>query len=74
MMNIQKIRENIKDMKGEQYHFRFRGSRGQVDEFDGIITDTFPGVFLVHSVVDDRVKSYSYSDILIENLIIKKDS
>lgn len=74
MMNINAIRENIRDMKGETYHFKFRGTRGQIDEFDGIITDTFKGIFLVQSILDDRVKSYSYSDILIENLTIEKDT
>ena len=73
-MNIEKIRENINQMKGETRHCRFRGTRGQIDEFDGIITDTFKGVFLVKSIREDRVKSYSYSDILIENLTIQKDS
>jgi len=74
MMNINLIRENIRDMKGEKYHFKFRGTRGQIDEFDGVITDTFKGIFLVQSILDDRVKSYSYSDILIENLTIEKDT
>ena len=72
--HIHAIRENIRDMKGEKYHFKFRGTRGQVDEFDGVITDTFKGIFLVQSILDDRVKSYSYSDILIENLTIEKDT
>lgn len=67
-MNIEKIRKNVKKRKGEVMHFCFRGSRGQVDEFQGVITDTFKGIFLVQSITDDRVKSYSYSDILIENL------
>lgn len=74
MMNIATIRENIKEMKGEEYHFRFRGTRGQIDEFKGVITDTFQGVFLVKSIDENRIKSYSYSDVLIENLTIKKDN
>lgn len=73
MMNIATIRENIKDMKGEEHHFKFRGARGQIDEFKGVITDTFQGVFLVKSIDENRIKSYSYSDVLIENLTIKKD-
>lgn len=74
MMSIQKIREDIEEMKGKKRHFRFRGTRGQIDEFDGVITDTFKGVFLVKSIIEDRVKSYSYSDVLIENLTIQKDN
>jgi len=73
MMNIAKIRENVEHQKGEKLHFCFHGSRGQVDEFQGVITDTFKGVFLVHSFDDDRVKSYSYSDILIENLTFDRE-
>ncbi len=71
MMNIEKIREDIQKRKGETLHFCFRGSRGQVDDFQGVITDTFRGVFLVHSFSDNRVKSYSYSDVLIENLVFE---
>lgn len=72
-MNIEKIRENVQRRKGEKLHFCFRGSRGQMDEFHGVITDTFKGVFLVQSFEDDRVKSYSYSDILIENLTFEEE-
>ena len=73
MMNIEKIRTDIENKKGETLHFCFHGSRGQIDEFDGRITDTFKGIFLVHSLNEDRVKSYSYSDILIDNLKIDSD-
>lgn len=74
MMNIEKIRNEVEQKKGEKMHFCFRGSRGQLDEFQGVITDTFKGVFLVQSFDDHRVKSYSYSDILIENLTFEEDS
>lgn len=70
MIRIEKIKEEMESKKGEELHFHFKGSRGQVDDFDGVITDTFKGVFLVKSIPDERVKSFSYSDILIDNLVV----
>ncbi len=72
-MNIEKIRKNVEEKKGEVMHFCFRGSRGQVDDYQGIIMDTFKGIFIVQSIDDNRVKSYSYSDILIENLTFEEE-
>ena len=73
MIKIEKIRQEIESRKGETFHFCFRGSRGQVDKFQGVITDTFKGIFLVRSLDEDRIKSYSYSDVFIENLTFDKD-
>lgn len=70
MIRIEKIKEEMERKKGEELHFHFKGSRGQVDDFNGVITDTFNGVFLVKSIPDERVKSFSYSDVLIDNLTI----
>lgn len=72
MIRIEKIKKDIDSRKGVPMKFRFNGSRGQIDEFQGVITDTFNGIFLVKSVEDNRVKSYSYTDILIENLTYEK--
>lgn len=70
MIRLEKIKKEMESKKGEKLHFHFKGSRGLVDDFDGIITDVFKGVFLVKSIPDDRVKSFSYSDILIDNLVV----
>lgn len=67
-MNIEKIRYSLEDKKGIKMRFCFKGNRGQIDEYEGIITDIFQGIFLVKSIPENRVKSYSYSDVLIENL------
>lgn len=68
MIQIDKIRNDVEKRKGRPLHFKFNGSRGQTDEYVGVITDTFNGIFLVKSVDNERVRSYSYTDILIENL------
>ena len=45
--------------------------RNQIEEFDGIIVDTYNYIFTIQTI--NEVKSFTYSDVLIENLeIIKK--
>ena len=70
-MTIDKIKEIVKNNRGVERSFRFRGTRNQIDEFDGIITDMYQAIFII-SVKDNtsRVKSFSYSDLLTENLEI----
>lgn len=70
---IDKIREQVDSKKGKTLSFRFNGARNQVEEFDGQILNTYPGVFLVR-VIDENhsVKSFSYSDILTLHLEIKE--
>ncbi len=70
-MTIDKIKEIVKSNKGVEHSFRFRGTRNQVDEFDGVITDMYQAIFIIN-VKDNvpRVKSFSYSDLLTENLEI----
>lgn len=71
MIKIEKIKDELTQNKGKKKHFLFKGNRGQIDEYDGIILNTYQGIFTVKSSSDNRLKSYSYSDILIENLVVK---
>ena len=71
MIRLEKIRNEVNNNKGKVLHFKFNGSRGQIDEYEGVITDTFNGIFLVKVNDTNRVKSYSYTDVLIENLIFE---
>lgn len=68
---INKIKDEIKKQKGKELSFRFNGARNQIEEFDGIIVDTYNYIFTIQTI--NEVKSFTYSDVLIENLeIIKK--
>ena len=72
-MNIDKIRNNIKENKGNLYEFKFKGARNQIDEFIGIIVESYHSVFTVKPLDNpSRIKSYSYNDILINNLEFKQ--
>lgn len=71
-MNISKIKKFITENKGEVFVFKFKGARNQTDEFVGRIVSSYSAVFTVR-VLDhtNRIKSYSYNDVLINNLEMK---
>ncbi len=68
---INKIKEDIKNKKGEIYHFKFNGARNQIEEFDGIIMEAYNYIFIIKTINEkEELKSFTYSDILIDNLEI----
>lgn len=74
---ISKIKNELKKEIGKPLHFRFNGARNQIEEFDGCIENTYNFIFTIKTIGDiERIKSFTYSDILISNLEIlenKKD-
>lgn len=69
-MNIEKIKNNIEELKNQKLHFKINGSRNQIEEFEGTITESYNYIFIVET--DNHKKSFSYSDVLINNIEIKK--
>lgn len=68
---IDKIRKEISSKKGKILHFRHNGTRNQIEEFQGMIVDTYNYVFTIKTIDDkEEIKSFTYSDILIDNLEI----
>lgn len=73
-MNIQKIRSTIEKSRGQKRNFRFNGSRNQIEEFSGIIENTYNYIFLVKLDNEkEQLRSFSYTDILTESLEIFDD-
>ena len=68
-MTIENVKKVVENNKGIVRLFRFRGTRNQIDEFEGVITTLYPAIFTITSV-DYQIKSFSYSDLLINNLEI----
>lgn len=68
-MTLDKIKKIVADNKGIIHLFRFKGARNQIDEFQGIITDLYPAIFII-TLDNSTVKSFSYSDLLVDNLEI----
>ena len=70
-MNISKIKEELEKNKGKAINFRFNGSRNQVEEFRGIIENTYNYVFTIKLLNNyEQRRSFSYSDVLTDSLEI----
>lgn len=67
---ISKIKNDLIDKKGKLLKFRYNGSRNQIDEFEGTIVGLYDYVFTIQTSDKCKIKSFSYSDILINSLEI----
>lgn len=68
---INKIKKDIENKKGKLLKFRFNGTRNQIEEFEGTIENVYNYIFTIKtSDTKEEIKSFTYSDILIENLEI----
>lgn len=67
---INKIKSDIENKKNKILKFRHNGSRNQIEEFSGIINETYNYVFTIKLINKDEIKTFSYSDVLINNLEI----
>ena len=68
---IIKTRNKISSIKGKKMIFKYKGSRGQVEEFIGYIENTYSNVFTIRIIEDNILKSFSYNDVIIHKLVFK---
>ena len=57
-MNIKRIKERIELLKNKKIKFKVNGSRNQIEEFEGIITETYNYIFIVET--NNIKKNYIY--------------
>lgn len=69
-MNKSIVKDNIETYKGKIIHFKYNGARNQIEEFDGIIENTYNAVFTIRINKSENIKSFSYNDIINESLQI----
>ena len=68
---INKIREDLVSKKGQVLQFRHNGTRNQIEEFKGVIIETYNYIFTIKTIdAKEEIKSFTYSDVLIDNLEI----
>ncbi len=68
---INKIKEDIENKKGKLLKFRFNGARNQIEEFEGRIVNVYNYIFTIKTTDEkEEIKSFTYSDVLIDNLEI----
>ncbi len=61
-MMIDNIRNQLNSHLSKRLHFRFNGSRNQIEEFNGVIKQLFPRVFTIE-LDNGMTRSFSYSDV-----------
>ena len=67
-MTIEKIKTDIEKHIGKRVKIIFNGSRNKTEEYNAIVEETYPYIFLVKLEGDNapKTKTFSYSDILTE--------
>ncbi|MBQ8535757.1 MAG: hypothetical protein IJ463_08750 [Bacilli bacterium] len=68
-MNLNYIRNKIFLLLNQRYSFIYKGNRNQTERFVGFIEKCYSRIFVIR-VLDDSIKTFSYSDIIIGNLEI----
>ena len=70
---IYKLRRLIESYKDKKLMFKYNGSRNQIEEFIGYIDKVYSNVFTI-KLDDNRIKTFSYNDVLIHKLVFKNDN
>ncbi len=68
-MNLNTVREMIREKMNIPCSFVYKGPRNQVEEFDGTIVRCFPSIFVVLTT-ENVTKSFTYNDFIIKNIKI----
>ena len=68
-MMLERVRSRVRSCLNVNKKFIFHGTRNQNEEFDGIVTEMYPAVFII-KVSGGQIRSFSYSDLLVGNLEI----
>ena len=69
-MNLDKTKKEIKDLLGKKVLVKVNIGRNKEEIFEGIIEKTYLNIFTIKT--NKYNKSFSYSDVLTKDIIIKK--
>lgn len=68
-MNLDIVKSKIKEKVGLRLKFIYRGTRNQIEEFEGKIIKCYPHIFIIETD-ENIIKSFTYSDFIIRNIKI----
>ena len=68
-MNIDCAKKIIHQNIGVFHHFVYYGSRNQKEEFDGVISEAYPAIFIIR-LNNGSIRSFSYGDYIIHHIEI----
>jgi uncharacterized protein Veg len=70
--NVSKVRNAVANQMGKKVKIRINRGRHKVDVSEGVISETYPSIFLIKiQETEDmpvRTVSYSYTDILTKDV------
>ena len=69
-MNLDIIKKKILQFKGTKLKIKVNLGRNKYEYFEGYIEKIHPNIFTVHT--NSGIKSFSYSDIIVRNVVITK--
>jgi len=61
-MTIEQVKADLEEFKGKKVNIIFDIGRNKTEEFEAIISELYPAIFIV--LKDNEKKSFSYADIL----------
>lgn len=70
-MTIQKIKNEVSNMVGQKVLAKIDVGRNKYEYIEGIINGIYPFLFTIKT--KNETKSFSYSDILTKNIVLKVD-
>ncbi len=68
-MKIEKIKNEINNMIGKKILAKVDIGRNKYEYIEGIILNAYPFLFTIKT--DNEIKSFSYSDVLTKNIVLK---
>ncbi len=70
--DVNNVRNAVKSQTGKKVKVRINRGRHKVDEAEGVISETYPSIFLIKiqdgKDMSERVMSYSYTDLLTKDV------
>ena len=68
-MNIDLVRQKIESNLNKKVIVKAIGIRNKNEMFEGIISECYDNVFVLNTKIGK--KSFSYSDVLVGNIVVK---
>lgn len=70
--DVNKVRNAVISQTGKKVKVRINRGRHKIDETEGVISETYPSIFLIKiqegKDMPVRIMSYSYTDILTKDV------
>lgn len=67
-MNINIVRDNLKDYVNKEVFIKYSLGRNKVEKFNGRILKLYNFIFTVENIDTKELKSFTYSDVITKTL------